>query len=186
MRYAVVGGQRVGAYVGGRATCPYCNGEVIAKCGTHRVAHWSHRGMRDCDTWAENETDWHQAWKNRFPIEWQEIGYTAQSGERHRADVKTQSGLVLEFQYSALSEAERISREQFYTRLVWIVHADRRLRDRKNFFASLSGPLHVASRLPTFTIHRDDSALLRDWGRSRAPVYFDFGETKLGRVLKFV
>jgi len=29
----------------------------------------------------------------------------------------------------------------------------------------------------TFTIHRDGSALLRDWGESRAAVYFDFGET---------
>jgi hypothetical protein len=38
----------------------------------------------------------------------------------------------------------------------------------------------VASGLPTFTIHRDDSALLRDWGRSRVPVYFDFGEAEQG------
>jgi len=47
--------------------CRRCNGEVIAKCGTHRVAHWAHRGMRDCDTWAEKETDWHRVWKNNFP-----------------------------------------------------------------------------------------------------------------------
>ena len=85
---------------------------------------------------------------------------------------------MLEFQYSALSEAERVSREEFYPRLVWVVYAHRRLRDRKKFFASLSGPLRVASGLPTYTIHRDDSALLRDWGKSRAPVYFDFGETE--------
>jgi competence protein CoiA len=120
--------------------------------------------------------------RTNFPS-WQEIGHTAQSGERHRADVKTESGLVLEFQYSALSEAERVSREEFYTRLVWVVHANKRLRDRRKFFASLSDPLHVASKLPTFTIHRDDGALLRDWGKSRAPVYFDFGET--GQVWRF-
>jgi hypothetical protein len=34
--------------------------------------------------------------------------------------------------------------------------------------------------LATFSIHRDDSALLRDWGKSRAPVYFDFGEAEQG------
>jgi hypothetical protein len=78
-----------------------------------------------------------------------------------------------------LSEAERISREDFYPRLVWVVHANRRLRDRKKFFALLSGPLRVASGVLTYTIHRyDGSALLRDWGKSRAPVYFDFGETE--------
>jgi hypothetical protein len=36
----------------------------------------------------------------------------------------------------------------------------------------------LRSMLQTFTIHRDDSALLRDWGRSRVPVYFDFGEAE--------
>jgi competence protein CoiA len=82
-----------------------------------------------------------------------------------------------------LSEAEQVSREQFYTRLVWVVHASRRLRDQKKFFASLSGPLNVTSKLPTFTNHRDENALLRVWGKSRAPVYFDFGETQRVRRL---
>jgi len=131
---------------------------MVAKCGPHRVWHWAHwKSKKGCDPWWEPETEWHRSSKNQFPVEWQEIGHTAQSGERHRADVKTETGLVLEFQYSALSEAERVSREEFYPRLVWVVHAARRLRDRKKFFASLSGPLHVASGLPTYTIHRDDS-----------------------------
>jgi competence CoiA-like predicted nuclease len=152
---------------------------MVAKCGQHRVWHWAHWKSKACDPWWEPETEWHRSWKNQFPAAWQEIGHTAQSGERHRADVKTESGLVLEFQYSALSEAERISREDFYPRLVWVVHANRRLRDRKKFFALLSGPLRVASGVLTYTIHRyDGSALLRDWGKSRAPVYFDFGETE--------
>src|ERR1700752_4564512 len=73
MRYAAADGQRVEAYSGGRGMCPVCNGEVLAKCGTHRVAHWAHRGMRDCDTWAEKETDWHRAWKDNFPVECQEF-----------------------------------------------------------------------------------------------------------------
>lgn len=125
---------------------------------------WAHLKSKDCDPWWEQETEWHRSWKNQFPAAWQEIGHTAQSGERHRADVKTARGLVLEFQYSALSETERVSREEFYAGLVWVVHAHRRLRDRKKFFASLSGPLRVASGLQTFTIHRDDSALLRGEG----------------------
>src|SRR6266436_97087 len=113
MRFALAGGQRVEAYAGGRGTCRRCNGEVIAKCGTHRVAHWAHRGMRDCDTWAEKETDWHRAWKNNFPAECQEfIQHDGQSGEKHVADVRTPHGLVFEFQHSHLDPLERAARRR--------------------------------------------------------------------------
>jgi hypothetical protein len=181
MQYAdIEGNVRREAQPGLVGKCPDCGDVMVAKCGQHRVWHWAHWKSKDCDPWWEPETEWHRSWKNQFPVAWQEIGHNAQSGERHRADVKTDSGPVLEFQYSALSEAERVSREQFYTRLVWVVHAVRRLRDRKKFFALLR-PLRVASGVSTYTIHRDDcSALLRDWGKSRAPVYFDFGETEQG------
>lgn len=180
MRYADIEGNVREAEPGLVGKCRDCGHVTVAKCGQHRVWHWAHWKSKACDPWWEQETDWHRSWKNQFPVAWQEIGHVAQSGERHRADVKTQTELVLEFQYSPLTETERVSREEFYPRLVWVVHAARRLRDRKKFFASLSGPLRVASGLPTYTIHRDDSALLRDWGRSRVPVYFDFGETETG------
>jgi competence protein CoiA len=184
MKLADIEGNVREALPGLTGKCRDCGHAMVAKCGQHRVWHWAHRKSKDCDPWWEQETEWHRSWKNQFPVAWQEIGHTAQSGERHRADVKTESGLVLEFQYSALSEVERVSREEFYTRLVWVVHANRRPRDRKKFFSSLSGPLHVASKLLTFTIRRDDSALLRDWGKSRAPVYFDFGETEFGGFIR--
>jgi competence protein CoiA len=96
MNYALVSGQRVEASAGERGTCPRCNGEVIAKCGTQRVSHWAHRGVRDCDSWAEQETDWHRAWKSKFPVECQEfIQYDEQSGEKHIADIRTPHGLVI-------------------------------------------------------------------------------------------
>lgn len=158
--------------------CRDCGRAMVAKCGLQRVWHWAHLKSKDCDPWWEQETEWHRSRKDQFPAAWQEIGHTALNGERHRADVKAEIGLVLEFQYSPLSEAERLSREEFYTSLVWVVHGHRRLRDWSKFFTSLSGPLRVASGVSTFTIHRDDSALLRDWGKSRAPVYFEFGETQ--------
>jgi len=180
MKLAYVEGDNRVAEPGLVGKCRDCGHVMVAKCGKHRVWHWAHWKSKECDPWWETETEWHRSSKNQFPVAWQEIGHTARSGERHRADVRTESGLVLEFQYSPLKEAERASREDFYTRLVWVVYANRRLRDRKNFFASLSGPLRVASRLPTYAIHRHDSALLRDWGKSRAPVYFDFGGTEQG------
>ena len=117
MRFALASGRRVEAYPGGRAMCPRCKSEVIAKCGTHRVAHWAHRGMRDCDTWAEKETDWHRAWKDNFPAECQEfIQHDGQSGEKHIADVRTPHGLVIEFQHSHLDPLERAARERTFFR----------------------------------------------------------------------
>lgn len=177
MKFADIEGNVREAQPGLTGKCRDCGHAVFARCGAVRIWHWAHPKSKVCDRWWEQETEWHRWWKNQFPDAWQEIGHIAQSGERHRADVKTESGLVLEFQHSPLSEAERVSREDVYPRLVWVVHANRR-RDQKKFFASLSGPLRVASGLPTFTIFRDDSALLRDWGKSRAPVYFDFDETE--------
>jgi competence protein CoiA len=181
MKFADVDGNDREAQPGLVGKCRDCGHVMVAKCGQHRQWHWAHWKSKECDPWWEPETEWHRSWKNQFPDAWQEIGQTAQDGERHRADVKTEKGLVLEFQYSPISEAERVSREEFYTQLVWVVHAGRRLRDRNKFFGSLSGPLNLAAwSLQTFSIHREDSSLLRDWGKCRAPVYFDFGEAQQG------
>jgi competence protein CoiA len=76
--------------------------------------------MRDCDTWAEKETDCHRAWKNKFPAEYQAfIHHDRQSGEKHIADVGTPHGLVIEFQHSYLDPLERAARERFYGNMVW-------------------------------------------------------------------
>ena len=110
MKLADIEGNDREAQPGLTGKCRDCGHAMVAKCGQHRVWHWAHRKSKDCDPWWEQETEWHRSWKNQFPVAWQEIGHTAQSGERHRADVKTETGLVLEFQYSALSVAERVSR----------------------------------------------------------------------------
>ena len=113
MKLAKMEGKDREAQPGLTGKCRDCGHAMVAKCGQHRVWHWAHLKSKDCDPWWEQETEWHRSWKNQFPAAWQEIGHTAQSGERHRADVKTERGLVLEFQYSALSETERVSREEF-------------------------------------------------------------------------
>ena len=53
-------------------------------------------------------------WKKCFPEEWQEVVHFAEDGEKHIADVKTPSGLVIEFQHSAIKPEEQLSREGFY------------------------------------------------------------------------
>jgi competence protein CoiA len=174
MRYALAGGQRVEAYAGGRGMCRRCNGEVIAKCGTHRVAHWAHRGMRDCDTWAEKETDWHRAWKNNFPAECQElIQHDGQSGEKHIADVRTPHGLVIEFQHSHLDPLERAARERFYGNMVWFVDGTRLQRDYPRFNRG-KDDLRRTNIQGHFLLAFPDACFPAMWLDSSVPVIFDF------------
>jgi hypothetical protein len=109
------------AFKGGEGTCPVCGSRAIAKCGPRVIHHWAHASRRDCDPWWENETPWHREWKNRFPESYREISHIASDGEIHRADLKTPSGVVIEVQHSQMTDAERISREEFYGNLVWII-----------------------------------------------------------------
>ena len=96
--------------------------------------HWAHLAIRDCDSWAKEETEWHRAWKNKFPADYQEfIQHDGQSGERHIADVRTPHGLVIEFQHSHLKLLERAARERFYGNMVWVVDGTRLQRDYPRF-----------------------------------------------------
>ncbi|MCK1732966.1 hypothetical protein IVA79_03100 [Bradyrhizobium sp. 138] len=103
MKFADIEGQRREAQPGLFGACPSCGAPMVAKCGDLRVRHWAHRGIRVCDQWWELETEWHRAWKNEFPQDWQEIIQIALNGEKHVADVKTKGGTVIEFQHSFLN-----------------------------------------------------------------------------------
>ncbi len=176
MKYALVEGDRQEAQPGRSGSCPACGSSMIAKCGKLRVKHWAHQGKRNCDTWWENETEWHRNWKNQFPVDWQENVHRAENDERHIADVKTDQGWVLEFQHSRINPDERIAREVFYQRqLIWIVDGTRRKRDHSQFMKVLKdGMLCIKefnlSKIP----FPDECALLRDWMGSNALVLFDF------------
>lgn len=181
MRYVLVGGQRVEAYAGGRGMCRLCNGEVIAKCGTRRVAPWAHRGMRDCDIWAEKETEWHRAWKNNFPAEWQEfIQHDRQFEEKHIADVRTQHGLVIEFQHSHLDPRERAARERFYGNMVWVVDGARLQRDYPRFNRG-KDHLRRTNMQGHFLLAFPDECFPAMWLDSSVPVIFDFGVVDEGQ-----
>jgi competence protein CoiA len=176
MKYADVEGERREAQRGLSGKCAYCGDAMIAKCGDYRVRHWAHTAIRTCDPWREPETEWHRAWKNHFPEAWQEIIHHSKDGEKHIADVKSESGVVLEFQHSHLRREERESREMFYQKMVWVVDGLRRVRDRSRFFALLTGASIVKAKPLTFSLPSNDGALLRDWVGSRKPVFFDFGD----------
>lgn len=73
MQYALVDGERRLASPGSsKAACCLCEGPVRPKCGSRIVWHWAHHARPHCDPWWEPESEWHRAWKARFPESWRE------------------------------------------------------------------------------------------------------------------
>ncbi len=173
MKFALVDGARREPLPSLSGQCPACGAVVVAKCGEVRVWHWSHKGRLSCDSWWEKETRWHRAWKSLFPVEWQEVPMRAESGELHIADVRTPGGLALEFQHSPIPSAERLARETFYGKLMWIVDGTRLKRDAPRVDDGLSG----WRRSPEGEISLlafPEEVFPRTWISCDAPVLFDF------------
>lgn len=179
MNYALVDGRKTVARPGLKGQCPVCGSEVSTKCGEIRVWHWAHARRRACDPWWENETPWHRAWKDAFPVDWQEIVHRAETGEKHVADIKTKRGWVIEFQHSHLTAGERGAREGFYERMVWVVDGRRRKRDWMQFERAIEEGSRYSERPAVWLVWIDESALLKEWAESRVYVFFDFSSTDL-------
>lgn len=171
MKFANVNGQRRTAEPKLSGECPVCRSAMTAKCGERNVWHWAHVSSRSCDHWWEPETQWHREWKNQFPEDWQEVVHLSDNGEKHTADVKTSSGTALEFQHSWLRPDERRAREAFYRDMVWVVHAspDHARRLLKCVVARV-----VVCNVEVCILRSEGCTLLRSWGGSGVPVYFDF------------
>lgn len=164
--------------------CPVCRDVLIPKCGTKRLHHWAHRSLIVCDPWWENETEWHRRWKNAYPEAWQEvICYDASTGEKHVADVKTDKGLVLEFQHSALADDERRSREAYYRNMIWVVDIRRLKRASRNFetivstrqraYLGLRDWQATLGQAPWCTFLPSVVGIPEEWSSSSVPVVFD-------------
>ncbi len=175
MKFAFVNDAKNEATKGARGVCPGCGSELIAKCGDVKINHWAHKGNRNCDPWWENETPWHRSWKNKFPVNWQEVVHFDDNGEKHIADVKTQNGWVIEFQHSYLKPEERCSRNAFYRKIIWVVDGTRRKRDVEQFDIALKKGTPLPLKSPVLGVHSEDCTLLREWSCNYAPVFFDFG-----------
>lgn len=122
MHKAMFGQEVVRPTPGGSGACLVCGREVIAKCGERNTWHWAHKTGKACDPWWEPETQWHSDWKSCFPDEYQEIvHFDSATGEKHIADVKTETAMVIEFQHSPIGSDELKSRERFYKKMMWIV-----------------------------------------------------------------
>jgi len=173
MKFALVDDIRQEATPGQKAMCPVCGAQCIAKCGERKINHWAHKSKTDCDPWWEKETFWHRNWKNQFPKEWQEvINYDSVTGEKHIADIKTDTGLVIEFQHSAITPQERKSREDFHKAMVWIANIVNK-RDSKLF-----------EEYPNKTegmFRKSEMDIPIRWFDSRVPVLFDLSNSEQGK-----
>lgn len=136
MKYSLVNDIKTEPFKGGIGVCIYCGATVVAKCGTKNIHHWAHLDLTECDKWWESEGIWHRKWKSYFPEEWQEIVHIADDNEKHIADLKTNYGVIVEFQNSPISREELMSREKFYQNMIWIVNGEK----FKNF--------HILDKLP--------------------------------------
>lgn len=118
---AHVNGIPAEATPGTAAICPGCAQSVRAKCGRIKIWHWSHVAA-DCDPWSEPESMWHRDWKACAPIDKREV-VMERDDEKHRADVITMHGKVLELQASPISVEEIERREKFYGDMAWLFRA---------------------------------------------------------------
>ncbi len=157
------------------AVCQVCKSEVIAKCGNIKIHHWAHKSRKKCDHWWENETQWHRAWKNHFPIDWQEVVHISKTGEKHIADVKLPKGLVVEFQHSPIKPEEILARNNFYENIIWVVDGKRRKSDEKKFEETIK----FSKELRGKRMYLNESTLLKNWSNIHKTVFFDFGKTSL-------
>jgi|SRR5580693_323836 competence protein CoiA len=178
MKFAIVDSNKLVAAKGVKGICPRCGSELIAKCGNFKINHWAHKGIRNCDPWWENETEWHRSWKNNFSTEWQENILTDElTGEKHIADIRTINGLVIEFQHSHIDQDERTKRENFYKNMVWVVDGTRLKRDYPRFLKGKED-LRNINKQGLFLVHFPDECFPSAWIGSSVPVIFDFKGTE--------
>ena len=185
MKYAFVNGEKVKAQPKLRGTCIFCGSEMVARCGRYKIWHWAHKSKADCDPWWESEGEWHRAWKNKFPEDWQEVVHIDElTGEKHIADIKNPYGLVIEFQHSNIKPEEKESREQFYKDMIWVVNGNRGDLTEAYFNMGLSGPIQE-NPLAYQISWLGRGNFLQKWGNSEVKVYLDFGKDIIWRLVFF-
>ena len=106
-------------------------------------------------------------WKDAFPSDCQElVQIDENTGEKHVADVKTPSGVVVEVQHSRISEDELRSREDFYSDMIWIV-------DARDVVWMTSRDLVSVEPIAYGSMLLNRTTLLKRWSSAKRPVYFD-------------
>jgi len=101
-----------------KGSCPICKEELIPKCGSIKIWHWSHKNIKDCDNWSDGETIWHLKWKSIINKKYCEVKIG-----NHRADIHYNTKTI-ELQNSPINYREINNRENFYNNMIWIINAN--------------------------------------------------------------
>jgi competence CoiA-like predicted nuclease len=139
---ALVKGVLTESKKGEKGICPFCNGEMIAKCGDLRIWHWAHK-FAECDTWqGGKETEWHLKWKRKVGLEFSEKRIE-KDGIFHIADIlipgrNGRNDLIIELQNSPLAKEDILKREAFYGKgLIWVLNGtEHKITVDRNFIKS--------------------------------------------------
>lgn len=170
MQYSCVNGQKILPYPKAQGTCAVCSAETLAKCGQKIMWHWAHKSKMECDPWWENETEWHRKWKELFPESFREITHHCETtGEKHRADIKSHNGIILEIQNSPISLEELRSRENFYKNLVWIINGEKFRSRFKVWNAPLPDPKCTKFDDIVFMASKYEPSCSMFWRKSENP-----------------
>jgi hypothetical protein len=114
------------------AFCESCGARVVPKCGPIKINHFAHYKGSDCDKWNEPETDWHREWKSHVPIDQREV-VLVHNNKRHRADIYLPlQKTTVEFQHSTIEYNQRVERNQFYKKIIWVAHINQ-IRNHETF-----------------------------------------------------
>lgn len=66
---------------------------------------------------------------DKFPTTGGRPHYCDKTHEKHIADIRTNSGLVIEFQHSRIDPQEQVKREIGYGNMIWVVDGARLKKD---------------------------------------------------------
>lgn len=102
-----------------RGSCSDCGETLVARCGEINIWHWAHEAGASMCVGSGQESAWHAAWKLWAA---NTIGAATEVPDgRHRADIVTLDGRVIELQSGYLDARAIAAREEQYgDRLTWI------------------------------------------------------------------
>jgi len=166
-------------------TCDLCGEDVKPRCGKINVHHWTHKNLSKCESsdWHEPETPWHKYWKYSFGDgKYEQI--INKGDEKHRADVRTTKGVIIELQHSSISPEVIKLREDFYgEKMIWVIDAS------KYTFVRLEVNTFWYDWSKDYSLKKNEQHFrwdypLRSWREVRRPVFLDIGDEKMYLVRK--
>ncbi|MGG9960204.1 competence protein CoiA [Ferruginibacter sp. SUN106] len=201
MLYAIVEGVKESASPTSKGQCPFCESEMVPKCGDFKSWHWAHKRVVSCDAWYKPETEWHRRWKNVFGIKNCEV-ILIRAGQKHIADIQTIHGRIIELQNSPINLETIESREKFYgSNMIWIINGIHFIENFITYptqgteFDTYTPEFEKFAKMHGFTPkyrmlgeeNRERFKWKRPkqvWGHAKAQVYIDFGNEFLFFIIQ--